>query len=96
MMDKLTQIQKTFIGIALGIAIPLVTIGIINIILVMVNKYLTTSVFQASLLFGIGINAILVWFVMKGKKENFGRGMMVSSFFIFVYWVVRFMLLENK
>lgn len=91
----MSQIQKILVGIVLGVIFPLIVVGIINIVLIAFDKYLTTEIFQSSLLLGVGVNALLIWFIFKGKREPIGRGMMVSSFFIFVYWAVRFMLLEN-
>lgn len=88
------QTKKIIIGFVLGIIFPILVVGLINLGLVLFNKYLTTEIFQSTLLFGIGVNAILVWFFFKGKRELMGRGMMISSFFIFIYWVIQFMLLE--
>lgn len=91
----MSQLQKIILGIVLGVVFPLILVGIINLLLIAFDKYLTTEIFESSILFGVGVNAILIWFVFKEKKEPIGRGMIVSSFFIFIYWAIRFMVLEN-
>jgi hypothetical protein len=82
-----------WLGVILGVVIPFFIVGLINLGLFIFDKNFPTEVFQASLLLGVGINAILIRVFFKRNKDFTSRGIMISSMLIFIYWVIMFVLI---
>ena len=82
-----------WLGVILGVVIPFLIVGLINLGLFIFDKNFPTEVFQASLLLGVGINAILIRVFFKRNKDFTSRGIMISSMLIFIYWVIMFVLI---
>lgn len=87
--------KNLWVGILIGVVLPFLLVGIINLALIAFNKYLTEGIFAASLLLGVGVNILVIRTKYKNSKSFTPNGIMISSMFIFIYWAVRFMLLEN-
>ena len=82
-----------WLGVILGVVIPFFIVGLINLGLFIFDKNFPTEVFQASLLLGVGINAILIRVFFKRNNDFTSRGIMISSMLIFIYWVIMFVLI---
>jgi ABC-type spermidine/putrescine transport system permease subunit II len=87
--------KNLWIGILIGIVLPFTLVGVINLALVAFNHYLTEGIFAASLLLGVGLNVLVIRIWFKQTNSHTPNGIMISSMFIFIYWVIRFMSLEN-
>ena len=87
--------KNLLIGVLTGIVLPFVFVGLINLGLIAFNYYLTEGIFAASLLLGVGLNILVIRIWFKKSNSHLPNGIMISSMFIFIYWAVRFLLLEN-
>ena len=56
------------------------------------DKRINSEVLMSGILFGIGINALIVRKLFKENKDYLGRGILVSSFFYFLFWVIKFII----
>lgn len=79
-------------GALLGIAIPMIFIGLLYLIFLIFEKKINTEVVMSGILFGIGLNALLVRRLFKNDKDYMGRGILLASFLFFIIWVVKFIL----
>lgn len=89
------KVGNVWYGIILGGALPFIIVGIINLLLVLWGKYLDENIYQAALLLGVGVNALFIRYFFRKNKDFTSRGIMVSSMLIFIYWVIRFTLLDK-
>ena len=87
--------KNIWIGILIGIVLPFALVGAINLGLVAFSHYLTEGIFAASLLLGVGLNVLVIRIWFKEANNRMPNGIMISSMFIFIYWAIRFILLEN-
>ncbi|MEN8927230.1 MAG: hypothetical protein ABF242_04170 [Flavobacteriales bacterium] len=84
------MIKEIFKGIVEGLLIPLLFIGALYLVFYVFEKTITDQVVSSALLFGIGLNALLMRFYFKKDKDYPARGIMIASFGWFIFLVLKF------
>lgn len=79
-------------GALIGIVIPMTFIGLLYLVFLIFERKINTEVIMSGILFGIGLNALLVRRLFKKDKDYMGRGILLASFLFFIIWVVKFIL----
>lgn len=79
-------------GALIGIVIPVTFIGLLYLVFLIFERKINTEVIMSGMLFGIGLNALLVRRLFKKDKDYMGRGILLASFLFFIIWVVKFIL----
>lgn len=78
-------------GVLIGLIIPLMFLGLLYLFFFAFEKKITTDVLMSGILFGIGLNALVIRSFFKKDKDYLSRGVMISSFFYAIFWVLKFM-----
>ncbi len=85
-----------WLGIGIGITMPILLVLLVNIVLLASGKYLTEGIYQSVVLLGAGVNLFGVRYFFKAKREFLSRGILVGSLIVVFFWVIRFVFLENN
>lgn len=84
--------KQISIGTAIGLLIPAIFVAILYIVFFVFEKKMTNQVISSGLLFGLGLNALLMRFYFKKDKDYRARGIMLASFAFFLFIVIKFMM----
>ena len=86
--------KQISIGTVLGLLITAIFVAIIYLVFIVFycEKNITDQVISSGLLFGLGLNALLMRFYFKKDKDYRARGIMLASFAFFLFIVVKYMM----
>ncbi|MDB9702188.1 hypothetical protein OAA49_01795 [Flavobacteriales bacterium] len=79
-------------GVLVGAIIPILFVCFLYLLFYVFDKRINTEVLMSGILFGIGINALIVRKLFKEDKDYLGRGILIASFFYFLFWVIKFII----
>lgn len=88
-MDK-----KLLIGIAIGVLVPFLIVGLIYLItyILLENMVPSKELLSSIVIFGIAFNAIIANFHHKRGKERRSMGVMIATMVLVVVWSFIFLL----
>ena len=78
-------------GTIIGLLIPIGFVAILYLVFYLFEKNITEQVVSSGLLFGIGMNALLMRYYFKKDKDYPARGIMIASFICFIFLVVQYL-----
>ena len=83
------QIAK---GAAIGLLIPIVFVAILYLVFYLFDKVISDQVMSSSLLFAIGLNALVMRYYFKKNNDYMARGIMLASFICFIFLAVKYII----
>ena len=79
-------------GVVIGLVIPFLFVAILYLVFFLFEKRITNQVIGSALLFGLGLNALVLRRLFKKDSDYMSRGVMISSFLYFFIWLYQFVL----
>lgn len=79
-------------GSILGILFPFLFVAMLYLVFYLFDKRITDQVVGSGLLFGLGLNALLLRRCFRKNNDYMARGVMISSFIYFFIWLYKYVL----
>jgi len=79
-------------GTLFGILLPFLFVAFLYLIFYLFEKRITDQVVGSGLLFGLGLNTLLLRRCFKRDQDFMARGVMISSFIYFFIWLYKYVL----
>lgn len=79
-------------GSILGILFPFLFVAMLYLVFYLFDKRITDQVVGSGLLFGLGLNALLLRRCFSKNNDYMARGVMISSFIYFFIWLYKYVL----
>ncbi|GEM_PF-4693007 len=84
--------KEILTGSILGILFPFLFVAMLYLVFYLFDKRITDQVVGSGLLFGLGLNALLLRRCFRKNNDYMARGVMISSFIYFFIWLYKYVL----